>query len=182
MAFNLWLGLYIVLAIAVIAGGFMQLKDMGMMGGAFVFFIGSLAIFVVFGLRWFRNKGILSSGDVAWPPSINSCPDFLTAYTRTVGGVKKAVCIDTMGVSRNAGIAVFPAGGGPEPTDDKYYFDLATTSSEPAAKAQELCQRANQAGLSWEGITNGESCTSSAKKAGGAAGGAAAGSAAGCSA
>ena len=180
MSFNIWLGLYIILAIAIIAGGSMKLKDMGMMGGAFVFFVGSLAIFLLFGLRWFRQQGILSGADVQWPPSINSCPDGLTAYKRTVGGVKKDVCIDTIGMSRNAGISVFPVGGGPEPTDDKYYFDLSTTSSESAAKAQELCQRANLMGLSWEGISNGESCTTKtgAKRASGGAGG----SSAGCSA
>ena len=43
------------------------------------------------------------------------------------------------------------------PTDDKYYFSLVTTT---ANKNTELCNRALNAKLTWEGITNGESCIS----------------------
>lgn len=158
MIFNIYMGIFILIAIAVIAGGSMRLKDMGMMGGAFVFFVGSLALFIIYGKRWFQKSGALSQDAVAWPPTVNTCPDGLTSYTREANGVKKQVCIDTIGMSRNGGIAVFPKGDGPAPTDDKYYFDLTSTAGDADSKRKELCQRAMQAGLSWEGVTNGESC------------------------
>jgi hypothetical protein len=46
------------------------------------------------------------------------------------------------------------------PPEDKYYFSLITSSQDATAKNQELCTRAIEKGLSWEGITNGESCYS----------------------
>lgn len=179
MAFNIYMGIFIIFALAVIGGGTMQIKDMGMMAGAFIFFVGSLTIFIIYGIRWFKSGSILAETPVSWPPTINTCPDFLTAYQRDVNGVKKQVCIDTIGVSRNASLPVFPPGGGPAPTDDKYYFDLSTTASDAEGKRQELCQRAILAGLAWEGITNGESCVALPGKG---KGGAAGGDGAGCSA
>ena len=158
MFLNISMGIFIVIAIAVIAGGSMKLKDMDMMGGAFLFFVGSLTMFIIFGKRWFQTNGALTGAPVQWPPVINTCPDGLSLYTRDVNGIKKQVCIDTVGVSRNGGIAVFPKGDGPAPIDDKYYFSIESTAGDADSKRKELCQRAMQAGLSWEGVTNGESC------------------------
>lgn len=154
--FNIYLGIYIVIAILVIAGGTYKLMDQTI--AAFFFFAGSVVVFIIFGLRWFNDKGVFSKTPVQWPPNINTCPDFLTYYKRTVGGAKVDTCIDLIGVSRNGSIKIFPKAG-IEPTADAYYFALATTSTDAAQKNQELCQKAIAAGLTWEGITNGESCT-----------------------
>jgi hypothetical protein len=154
--FNIYLGIYIVVAILVIAGGTYKLMDQTI--AAFLFFVGSVVVFIIFGLRWFNDKGVFSKTPVQWPPNINTCPDFLTYYKRTSGGTKVDTCIDLIGVSRNSSIKVFPKTG-IEPTTDDYYFALATTSTDDAQRNQELCQKAIAAGLTWEGITNGESCT-----------------------
>jgi len=157
--FNIYLGIFIIVAIAVIAGGTFKLKGMEMIPAAVIFFAGSLALFIIYGKRWFAPSSIFDQAPVSWPPTLNSCPDYLTYYGRKkADGTKQNACIDLIGVSKTGALKVFPRGGGPEPTGDDYYFSLDTASSDAAAKNQELCQRAMTMGLTWEGITNGESC------------------------
>lgn len=159
--FNIYMGIFILVAIAVIAGGTYKVNELGMTAGAFVFFAGSLALFITYGIRWFAPNSIFAQTPVSWPPTLNSCPDYLTFYGRTMpDGTKKNACVDMIGVSKNGSLKVFPraGGGAPEPVSDEYYFSLETTSTDPASKNNELCQRAMTYGLTWEGITNGESC------------------------
>jgi hypothetical protein len=76
-------------------------------------------------------------------------------------GTTQDTCVDLIGVSKNGSIKVFPdvkKTSNVVPTSDDYYFVLATKSSDAGAKNAELCARAMAAGLTWEGITNGESC------------------------
>ena len=137
----------------------MKLYNMGMTLGAGLYAVGAGFLLVTYGLRWFAgDKSILSNATVPWPPVMNTCPDFLTYYKRQKeDGSTEDACIDTIGVSRNAAVLRrFPTSG--SPNEDIYFFSLKTTSSETAAKNQELCQRAIRYGLTWEGITNGESC------------------------
>ena len=156
--FNIYLGIYIVLAILVIAGGAFKLMGSGQTLGGILFLIGALAVFIVFGLKWFGKNSLFSETPVSWPTSINTCPDYLVYYGRKMAdGSTQDACIDTIGVSRNGSIKVFPKGGD-EPTSDDYYFSLVTKSSDGAKKNAELCQRTIAAGLTWEGISNGESC------------------------
>ena len=54
-------------------------------------------------------------------------------------------CIDTIGVSRNGALKVFPKNGVAPSTND-FYFSLSTTSSDSVKKNQELCQKAITAG------------------------------------
>ena len=156
--FNIYLGIFIVVALAVILGGTMKLTGSGSTLGAIVFFIGAIFVFVTYGMKWFNKNSIFSGTPVSWPPTINTCPDYLTYYGRQLAdGSKQDSCIDQIGISRNGSLKVFPKGGS-APTTDEYYFSLATKSSDPVKKNQELCQRAITMGLTWEGITNGESC------------------------
>lgn len=159
MAFNIYLGIFIVVAIGVIAGGTFKIFKLDQSLGAFLFFVGSLAVFIVYGLRWFASKGSLfSETPVQWPPTINTCPDYLVYYGRKMpDGTVQDTCIDMIGVSKNGSLKVFPKSGTP-PTTDDYYFSLVTKSTDASAKNMELCQRTIAAGLTWEGISNGESC------------------------
>jgi len=160
--FNIYLAIYVVVSLAIIGGGTKKLYDLNESAGALIFCIGAVVICVIYGLRWFGSaSSLLSQTPVTWPPSINSCPDYLTYYQRVVGsiGEKQDTCIDTLGVSTNGSIKVFPKDGTP-PVSDEYYFKLKTNSTDLAAKNAELCQMALTAGLSWEGITNGEGCVS----------------------
>jgi hypothetical protein len=160
--FNIYLGIYIIVAILVIAGGSFKLYGSNQVLAAILFFVGSLVIFIIYGTKWFgESSGIFSKTPVSWPPINNTCPDYLVYYGRKMAdGSSQDSCIDTIGVSKNGALKVFPKGKNPSdiPTDNDYYFSLATKSSDPAGRRAELCQRAISLGLTWEGITNGESC------------------------
>lgn len=161
--FNIYLGIFIVVALFVIGGGSYKIfSGFGAFAGI-LFLIGSIAIFATYGTKWFSTKnGIFSETPVKWPPVINSCPDYLVYYERSkTDGTKEESCIDMIGVSNNGSLKVFPKSGSP-PVSDDYYFSLSTKASDVSAKHAELCQRAISAGLTWEGITNGESCTTPA--------------------
>lgn len=154
---NYYLVFYIIVALIVICMGTYKLVDRSI--AAALFFIGTTAVFVVYGMRWFyKSDSLFSTTPVPWPPAVNTCPDYLTFYQRTVGGAKVDTCIDMVGVSKNGTVKVFPRDG-VEPMQNEYYFPLKTNNADPIQKAQELCQKAIAAGLTWEGITNGESCT-----------------------
>lgn len=163
--FNIYLVIYVISAIAVIAGGTVTAFNTGKTLAAVLFFMGALAIFVTFGLKWFRPGSVFAKTPVPWPPTINTCPDYLVYYGRAkADGTKENTCIDLIGVSKNGGLKVFSKevlqGGAAPPVDNEYYFSLKTDSSDNNTKKQELCTRAIAAGLTWEGVTNGESCTS----------------------
>jgi hypothetical protein len=155
---NIYLGIYIIVAILVLAGGTYNLIKGKQTIGAILYFIGALTVLIVFGLKWFSPGSLFSETPVPWPTTINTCPDYLVYYGRTMpDGTTQQSCIDTIGVSKNGALKMFPKDGSP-PSGNDYYFSLSTTSSDSASKNQELCQRAITMGLTWEGITNGESC------------------------
>jgi hypothetical protein len=157
--FNIVLGIYIIVAIVVLGGGSYQLQKSSQTTAAVLFFLGALVLFIVFGNKWFgSSSSVFSSAPVSWPPTINTCPDYLVSYQRTMpDGTSQDTCIDRLGVSKNGALKLFPADG-VAPANDDFYFSLATKRTDSAGRNQELCQRAIAAGLTWEGITNGESC------------------------
>jgi hypothetical protein len=177
--FNIYLGIYIVAALLIGGGGTFKLYGMGQSIAAFLFFVGALALFIIYGMRWFGGQdSIFSKTPVSWPPTINTCPDYLMYYSRVMpDGTTQDACIDTIGVSKNGTLSIFPKDEVP-PQKDEFYFSLVTKSSDPEARKAELCQRAITYGLTWEGITNGESCVVPAAPTGSSA--AAGGVPAGC--
>jgi len=157
--FNIYMAIFIIVAIAIVAGGASYINNMGKGTAALLYGIGSLYLMIIYGIKWFGNASPFNPPVGPWPATINTCPDFLTAYTRVMSdGTKQETCIDTIGVSRNGSLSVFPSGA--PPTSDRYYFSLKTSTSDPAKKNAEWCSNALNAGLTWEGITNGESCVS----------------------
>jgi hypothetical protein len=157
--FNIYLGIFIITAIFVIAGGSYKLVGLTYTLSAVIFFIGSLGIFIIFGAKWFNPNSIFAKTPVSWPTMTNTCPDYLIYYNRKTAGGNQDTCIDTIGVSKNGALKCFPSGKDPSTVQDgSYYFPLATKSSDPIKRNTELCQRAMTCGLTWEGITNGESC------------------------
>lgn len=159
MSFNIYFIIFIVTALVIVGGGTYKLTNMEYSIAAFIFFMFGTILFGLYALRWFgSDASIFSNTPVSWPPSINTCPDYLTYYDRTKadGSVQKT-CIDRVGVSRNGNLKAFPATGA-APAGDEYYFSLATNAPDPEGKNNELCQRAMSMGLTWEGITNGEGC------------------------
>ena len=157
--FNIYILIYVVVALFIIFYGSYKLHGNNQSQSAIIFFIGSLILFIIFGIKWFGDKGSLSKTPVSWPPTINTCPDYLLYYKRKTKNGFEDTCIDTIGVSKKGTLEIFPKET--IPSDDKYYFSLITRSSDPAARNTELCKRTITYGLTWEGITNGESCITS---------------------
>ena len=156
---NWYLILYIFAAIVIGTYPTMIFFQGGRTIAAIVYIVLALIVLIMFGLRWFAYGGGNDSPG-QWPPIINACPDYLTYFKRPSTSDPSGTtptCIDMVGVSRNATLAKwrheFSMDNPPE--DDKYYFSLVTTSEN---RNSELCARAIAAGLTWEGITNGESC------------------------
>uniref|UniRef100_A0A6C0APU6 Uncharacterized protein n=1 Tax=viral metagenome TaxID=1070528 RepID=A0A6C0APU6_9ZZZZ len=111
-------------------------------------------ILVLFGLRWFGPEGEYNTKTVKWPPQLNSCPDFLMYYNRikSDGTTPMPTCIDKIGVSKNNIPEKFPEGGNGD-SNDKYFFQLIPGETRPS-----LCARLKDAGLTWEGVYDGQTC------------------------
>jgi hypothetical protein len=169
--FNIYLGLYIVAAIIVISGGSMSMFRSGRMAAAILFIAGAIGVFTYYGIRWFgSDKSVFSQAPVPWPPTINTCPDYLIYYKRQkTPGQFEDTCIDKIGVSKNGNLKKIPDDGDINDGNDEYFFSLATKSTATKDRLRELCRRCIQKGLTWEGICNGESC--SVPDAGGDSGG-----------
>jgi len=162
---NWYLILYIFSAIVIGTWPTVTLLRGGRSIAAIVYVVLILLVMMFFGLRWFWYGGG-DEDEVQWPPVINACPDYLTFFNRPSSSSASGTtpsCIDLVGVSRNGALSKWRPEFSTDnpPTDDKYFFSLATTSTSAAARNQELCSNAIAAGLSWEGVTNGESCYAS---------------------
>jgi hypothetical protein len=132
----------------------------------------SLYIFLVYGQRWFGKDGPYSNKIEQWPPAVNTCPDFLTAYVIKENGSLPKIkgCVDTIGVSRKeGGFKKLPSSGTPVssptgPLTAAAAKDYNTTDFFPTNIAGEtprqLCDRLQDAGLTWEGICDGDNCYS----------------------
>jgi hypothetical protein len=159
---NIAMLVFIIVAILVGGMGTFAFYSSGRAIGAFIFFIGSILTFVFYGIRWFEGKAVLGSDSpVQWPPYVNTCPDFLTYYKRkTSNGTETDTCVDRIGVSRNNKLNVFPTDSNVNNENDSYFFPLKTDSEDRAKKRAQLCARTIDYGLTWEGVTDGETCFS----------------------
>jgi hypothetical protein len=95
------------------------------------FFIGFLLIYTMYGVYF-------PAGDTgAWPPYVSGCPDYLTKLAPNA-------CVDFVGLGSPQLMKSDPANP-PGPKDKEYIFDPSGSVSEKAARAQ-------QYGLTWEGV------------------------------
>ena len=117
-----------------------------------------LLIFIFYGQRWFYGPAINNDPNGTWPPIINMCPDYLLYFKRN--GVD--TCIDMSGINRSGGSRKSwtqddnfqnPS------TDNAKYFPYVYKPGMTDGAIKNLCTQAMAVGLTWEGITNGESCT-----------------------
>jgi hypothetical protein len=164
---NWYLVSYILACIMIGFTGTYLLVSTGRSIGALTFFVGAITVFVIFGLRWFKY-GANPFAPNSWPPVINTCPDYLVFYNRTGATGSEPTCIDVMGVSTEPSrLSKWPADG-PAPTDERFFFSLNFNQTGVNLMA-EKCARAIEKGLTWEGISNGESCYTWSKMGGDAA-------------
>ena len=113
---------------------------------------GLILISVFFGLRWFvtNSAAALQKIAPAWPPSINTCPDFLSLMKVD----KTHVCVDPLGVSMG-GMEKWTS---PTQTDAKYLFNLSLGLSA-ADRSAALCEECKTKKVTWEGVWNGSVCS-----------------------
>jgi hypothetical protein len=140
----------------------------------------SLYVFYIYGRQWFGANGAYANKLIPWPPAINSCPDFLTAYNLPATSSRPAItgCVDLIGVSIK-GVTAFPkidANGEPSwPNPPTAPITTSTTDANGATmllstgffatkvageKVPQVCKRLQVAGLTWDGIWDGMNCFS----------------------
>jgi hypothetical protein len=132
---------------------------------AVVFCIGASLVFLYYGLRWF---GIPEETVKYWPPVINMCPDFLTFVPNIKSGETTVPgCVDLLGVSSSTNSAggflkVFPTSistlDASMTTKVFSYTSNDVKSATTVAGLEAICDACKNAGLTWEGVYDGDSC------------------------
>jgi hypothetical protein len=151
--------LYILFSLVISVGGtYMFIQNERTLGG-FLFFVGSVLILTFYGLRWFSGNAFNISryNTKSWPPVVNTCPDFLSVYERSVPGssTKEKVCVDLIGVAEG-GIQrlVDPA----NVANDNFVFRLYNNLTG-AQRMEALCRECKLKKVTWEGVYDGVACT-----------------------
>ncbi len=156
--------IYVLLSLAIGIGGTVALMSGGRSTAGIIYLIGAILIFRFFGLRWFVYS-TPSWVAKSWPPNINTCPDFLVYMSVTDGNNKYDTCIDVQGVSTQPTVLKCWPKDGTTPTFSPvnygYFFNKTeilknVNASDVNAVRSALSTAAIQAGVSWEGLTDGK--------------------------
>lgn len=148
---------YIIFAIITTTMGVKTLMPMGSQR-ATIFGIGAVLIFLFYYYRWFPDgkKSVAN-----WPPTINTCPDYLT-YVAKLPGTTIPGCVDLVGISSNNGIQpITPSNltGTASLSSDKIFsFISKDVLSANSQTIKQICQQCATKGLTWEGVWDGDSC------------------------
>lgn len=163
--FNYYLLIFVLLCIVIGLGGTAFLAQTGRGIGGVAFLIGSILVFVFFGLRWFEYGIGNKFASSTWPPVINTCPDYLVFTKRIKNSKEIGTCIDPLGISRgNMRLWVFgnnpptSTGSGSNAPSDDYYFDLDFDEIDPIKLATLRCDRVKNKGVTWDGVGDGDTC------------------------
>jgi uncharacterized protein YggT (Ycf19 family) len=122
---------------------------------AAIYAIGLVLVLIFFGMRWFGSP---DNTPPVWPPIINMCPDYLT-YVQSIGG-----CVDFLGVSTADGafLKVKPSDISSLSTSNTNKVFKFTSADVAAAKnsaeLRSICDTCRAAGLTWEGVYDGDVC------------------------
>jgi hypothetical protein len=151
---------YIIFAIITTTMGVKTLMPMGTQR-ATIFGIGAVLIFIFYYYRWFPN-GTKSVAN--WPPSINTCPDYLTFVGKLPGTQNSKGCVDLLGIASSSGglqrIGTRELSSENTLSTNKYFNFTSTdvlNSSPQSVKV--ICQYCLDKGVTWEGVWDGDSCT-----------------------
>lgn len=152
---NWYLVLYILASIIGLVYGTNKVYSTGQVRGV-LFAIGALIVLVYFGLRWFGNSRIRKPKN--WPPIINMCPDYLTYVKRLPG------CVDMLGVTKAAsGLEKARPSEVANLSKDNtkkvfQYTSADVAAAKNVAALQAICDRCRDAGVTWEGVYDGDVC------------------------
>ena len=172
---------YFILSIGIVAYGTNMLLSSGPVR-AILFAIGTTLLLIFFGFRWFSSNS--SSSTPSWPPTINTCPDYLTYVPAGTAGVAKTIlstsfpsgkgtnggCVDSVGMSTNGTLTVTDI-----PTTTQLSYTTTTvfpyTSADVSSSTlSTICRACSTAGITWEGVWDGDTCIGAAAIAAAAAG------------
>ena len=161
---NWYVVLYILFSITVVSMGVSRLFAMGT-STAVIYGIGSIMILYFYYNRWFGDSAETTS---TWPPTLNTCPDYLT-YIEALPGDKKPGCVDMLGVSKTGQLRL---------TSESSLANLSSTTSASVfpfissdlvnatpAVIKAVCTKCSTLGITWEGVYDGDSCTGIANSA-----------------
>jgi hypothetical protein len=146
--------LYILVSILFIVYGTMKIYSTGQSRGI-VFAIGSSLTLLYFGLRWFGSQ---TNKPKNWPPIVNMCPDYLTYLPKLPG------CVDLLGVTTgSAGLTKTQLSemNSVQLSNRNKVFEYTSADIQAAKNASDLqpiCDRCQAAGVTWEGVYDGEAC------------------------
>lgn len=157
--FNWLFWLYVIASIVFITGASFKLYPLGM-PRTVIFVIGAIFISGFYGYRWFYSGKLDETG--VWPPVINTCPDYLT-YVETLPGSTISGCVDMLGVSKNGGIIAVTKSeiSASNPLGSNKVFNYTSADVKRATTSEELkpiCDACIRAGITWEGVYDGDSC------------------------
>lgn len=155
-----WHIFYVIFAIFVTVFGTQKLYPYGM-GRSVIFAIGAILTFYFFDRRWFGTGSVVPP---TWPPTVNMCPDFLTFVPKVAGSTSPngGACVDLLGVTTSAaGLQkTMPSQlNSLSATDNNKVFQYtADDLKDPKISLQTICDRCRIAGVTWEGVFDGDSC------------------------
>lgn len=160
---NWYLVLYVLFSLSLVIVGTNTLHSTGT-GRALIYAIGSILVLVFFGFRWFSLN---ASASKLWPPTVNMCPDYLTFVPKITGSTSAngGGCVDLLGMtSKSAGLVKTNRSelANIRFTDSNKVFEYTaadvTAARQNTATLQLICNRCQIAGLTWEGVYDGDSC------------------------
>jgi hypothetical protein len=160
---NWYYVIYVIFSICLVAGGIFNLYPMGT-PRAVIYGVGAVLVCIFYGYRWFAAS--INNVNTNWPPTINTCPDYLT-YVAKLPGDNEYGCVDMLGVSSNGGLQKSL------PSDIISGSNLASTNTAKVipyssqdviaagsmAAVQAICSACSRAGVTWEGVWDGDVCT-----------------------
>jgi hypothetical protein len=156
---NWYLILYIIASIAGLVYGTNKVYATGQTRGV-LFAVGCLIVLVYFGLRWFGSR---IEKPANWPPVINMCPDYLT-YVKSLPG-----CVDMLGVTKSSSglTKTLPSEvNSVAKSNSQKVFEFTSEDVRMAKNVEDLkkiCDRCMAAGVTWEGVWDGDVCVGISK-------------------
>ena len=161
---NWYLVVYVVLSVLFVFYGTTSIYSTGQIRGV-IFGIGTSLVLIYYGLKWFGTPKVEVK---SWPPVINMCPDFLTFVPNIKSGQTTTPgCVDLLGVSSSSNAAgafikVFPTSistlDASMTTKVFKYTSNNVKAVTSGAGLQAICDACQAAGLTWEGVYDGDSC------------------------
>ena len=151
---------FFILSIGVVTYGTYTLYPLGNLR-AILFAIGSILLFIFFGFRWFSSVAPSTN----WPPTINMCPDYLTFVPRVSGATSLSggACVDLLGVSsggaqslrvtKQSALSSLSSSG-----TNIFEYTATDVKGGNSTKLQAICNRCQAAGVTWEGVYDGDAC------------------------